>query len=187
MTGIELIKTTATTPGEIADIISEHCPPTIHDSCDRVSCRECWLAWMTGAECEEKPEASAEPTPQADKTQSDELDNAEKSLQDLFRRTRSTDAPDEEQARLVSSLSTFGRLLEKEQRAPNAADVHTLTQIATGLYDGSVIVRAEPKADGRSCVCIIDAVRRVIIGHAVIKRMGSTYYIESVELTSPQP
>ena len=47
MTGLELIKAPTTTAGEIADIISEHCPPVVPANCDRLSCRECWLAWLT--------------------------------------------------------------------------------------------------------------------------------------------
>lgn len=33
---------------QIADIISAPCPPTIPAHCDGVSCRACWLAWLTG-------------------------------------------------------------------------------------------------------------------------------------------
>ncbi len=47
MTGLEFLKAPTTTAGEIADIISEHCPPVVPANCDRLSCRECWLAWLT--------------------------------------------------------------------------------------------------------------------------------------------
>lgn len=47
MTGLELLKAPDTTAGEIADIVSEHCPPVVPANCDRLSCRECWLAWLT--------------------------------------------------------------------------------------------------------------------------------------------
>lgn len=50
MTGLELIKAPGTTAGEIADIISLPCPPTVPAECDRLSCRECWLAWLTTGE-----------------------------------------------------------------------------------------------------------------------------------------
>lgn len=50
MTGLELLKAPGTTAGEIADIISEHCPPVVPANCDRLSCRECWLAWLTTGE-----------------------------------------------------------------------------------------------------------------------------------------
>lgn len=43
MTGLELLKAPEATAGEIADIISAPCPPTIPAHCDGVSCRECWL------------------------------------------------------------------------------------------------------------------------------------------------
>lgn len=50
MTGLEIIKTPGTTAGEIADIISKPCPPIIPAECDKLSCRECWLAWLTTGE-----------------------------------------------------------------------------------------------------------------------------------------
>lgn len=54
MTGLELLKAPEATAGEIADIISAPCPPTIPAHCDGVSCRECWLTWLTGEPPEEK-------------------------------------------------------------------------------------------------------------------------------------
>lgn len=50
MTGLELLRNPNTTPEEIADIVSPHCPPTIPDACKQLSCRECWLAWVTTGE-----------------------------------------------------------------------------------------------------------------------------------------
>ena len=54
MTGLELLKAPDATAGEIADIISAPCPPTIPARCDGVSCRACWLAWLTGEPLKEK-------------------------------------------------------------------------------------------------------------------------------------
>ena len=54
MTGLELLKAPEATVGEIADIISAPCPPTIPAHCDGVSCRECWLTWLTGEPIKEK-------------------------------------------------------------------------------------------------------------------------------------
>lgn len=54
MTGLELLKAPEATAGEIADIISAPCPPTIPAQCDGVSCRACWLAWLTGEPLKEK-------------------------------------------------------------------------------------------------------------------------------------
>lgn len=54
MTGLELLKAPEATAGEIADIISAPCPPTIPAHCDGVSCRECWLTWLTGEPIKEK-------------------------------------------------------------------------------------------------------------------------------------
>ena len=48
MTGLELLKAPEATAGEIADIISAPCPPTIPAHCDGVSCRACWLAYAHG-------------------------------------------------------------------------------------------------------------------------------------------
>jgi len=49
--GIEIIKRPDITTGELADLLSGCCPPfpdgfsVVH--CDEVSCRACWLAWLT--------------------------------------------------------------------------------------------------------------------------------------------
>ena len=62
MTGLELLKASGTTAGEIADIISEHCPPVVPTVCDRFSCRECWLSWLTTGEPPKAPGPSDEQT-----------------------------------------------------------------------------------------------------------------------------
>ncbi len=54
MTGLEIIKAPGMTAGEIADIISRPCPPVIPGECDQLSCRECWLAWLTTGEAPKK-------------------------------------------------------------------------------------------------------------------------------------
>lgn len=60
MTGLEIIKASTATAGEIADIISQPCPPVIPETCDRLSCRECWLTWLvTGGTASEPCEGIA--------------------------------------------------------------------------------------------------------------------------------
>lgn len=63
MTGLELLKAPEATAGEIADIISAPCPPTIPAHCDGVSCRECWLTWLTGEPPEEKGPSDEQTAP----------------------------------------------------------------------------------------------------------------------------
>ena len=64
MTGLEIIKASTTPAGEIADIISKPCPPVIPETCDRLSCRECWLAWLvTGEPPEEKGPSDEQTAP----------------------------------------------------------------------------------------------------------------------------
>lgn len=58
MTGLELLKKTSTTAGEIADIVSQPCPPMTPVECDKISCRECWLAWLTTGEAAKENEPS---------------------------------------------------------------------------------------------------------------------------------
>lgn len=50
MTGLELLKAPGTTAEEVADIVSEHCPPVVPTECDRLACRECWLSWLATGE-----------------------------------------------------------------------------------------------------------------------------------------
>ena len=54
MTGLELLRTSDTTADEIAGIISEHCPPVTPGNCDQLSCRACWLAWLTAGAAKRK-------------------------------------------------------------------------------------------------------------------------------------
>lgn len=64
MTGLEIIKATTATAGEIAGIISKPCPPVIPETCDRLSCRECWLAWLvTGEPPKEKGPSDEQTAP----------------------------------------------------------------------------------------------------------------------------
>ena len=63
MTGLELLKAPEATAGEIADIISAPCPPTIPAHCDGVSCRECWLTWLTGEPIKEKGPSDEQTAP----------------------------------------------------------------------------------------------------------------------------
>ena len=66
MTGLELLKAPEATAGEIADIISAPCPPTIPAHCDGVSCRECWLTWLTGEPIKEKEPPDKRTAPDED-------------------------------------------------------------------------------------------------------------------------
>lgn len=51
MTGLEFLRASGTTVEEIADVVSAPCPPYGSAiECDHVSCRECWLAWLTTGE-----------------------------------------------------------------------------------------------------------------------------------------
>ena len=55
MTGLELFKAPGTTAGEIADIVSNPCPPIVPETCDHFSCRDCWLAWLKTGEAAAPP------------------------------------------------------------------------------------------------------------------------------------
>ena len=50
MTGLEFLKAPDRTAGEIADVLSKGHPPFEDGAaveCCRVTCRECWLSWLT--------------------------------------------------------------------------------------------------------------------------------------------
>lgn len=64
MTGLEIIRAPGTTAEQIADIIAEHCPPITPEHCDKLSCRECWLAWLaTGEPPKEKGPSDKQTAP----------------------------------------------------------------------------------------------------------------------------
>ena len=48
-TGLEILKASGTTAGEIAAILGKGHPPFEKSEvqCDLISCEECWLAWLT--------------------------------------------------------------------------------------------------------------------------------------------
>lgn len=68
MTGLETIRAPGTTAEQIADIIAEHCPPVAPEKCDHISCRECWLAWLTTGRPPEKTESPEQPVAPLDLT-----------------------------------------------------------------------------------------------------------------------
>lgn len=55
MTGLEIFKAPGTTAEEIADIVSNPCPPIVPETCDHISCRDCWLAWLKTGEAAATP------------------------------------------------------------------------------------------------------------------------------------
>ena len=64
MTGLEIIRAPGTTAEQIADIVAEHCPPVTPEHCDKLSCRECWLAWLaTGEPPKEKGPSDKQTAP----------------------------------------------------------------------------------------------------------------------------
>ena len=74
MTGLEIIRAPGTTAEQIADIIAEHCPPITPEHCDKLSCRECWLAWLaTGEPPKEKGPSSKRTTPHSGVFQEEQL------------------------------------------------------------------------------------------------------------------
>ena len=67
MTGLELFKAAGTTAREIADIVSNPCPPVVPEVCDKFSCRECWQAWLeTGKPPKEKGPSDKQTAPGED-------------------------------------------------------------------------------------------------------------------------
>lgn len=49
-TGLEFLKALDTTAGEIAEVLGKGHPPFEPGTkvdCSHVTCRECWLAWLT--------------------------------------------------------------------------------------------------------------------------------------------
>lgn len=81
MTGLEIIRDPHTTAEQIADIIVEHCPPIIPEHCDKLSCRNCWLAWLTTGE------PPKEEGPSDERTTPDE-EGLHPNLVDHFRKRR---------------------------------------------------------------------------------------------------
>lgn len=103
MTGLELLKAPGTTAGEIADIISEHCPPVVPTNCDLLSCRECWLAWLTTGE---PPKAKGP----SDKQTAPGEDGMHPNLTEFYERYfRAQKKVEQETRAVLNHLATGGR------------------------------------------------------------------------------
>lgn len=79
MTGLELLKSPNTSVGEIADIVSAQCPPVVPTNCDCLSCRECWIAWLTTGEAPKEKGPSDKRTTQSE-------DEMHPNLRELYER-----------------------------------------------------------------------------------------------------
>lgn len=79
MTGLEFLRAPDTTAEQIADIVAEHCPPATPEQCDKLSCRECWLAWLAKVETDrEQSEKRTTPYRPLDKANERRLQHQEK-------------------------------------------------------------------------------------------------------------
>ena len=60
--GLTILRSRSTTPKEIAAIIAKGHPPFEKGAvwCDRISCEECWLAWLTAGKI---PASALKPDP----------------------------------------------------------------------------------------------------------------------------
>lgn len=79
MTGLELLRSPNTSVDEIADIISAQCLPVVPANCDRLSCRECWVAWLTTGEAPKEKGPSDKQTTQGE-------DGMHHNLKELYER-----------------------------------------------------------------------------------------------------
>ena len=180
MTGLEILRNPDTTAEQIADIIAEHCPPAVPEHCDRLSCRACWEAWLTTGEPLKKEGPSDKQTaPESEAV--DELSRAETALERAVKIIQGATAG-EDQQKLLSDLSTLGRLLEKEQSTPTATELAKIEYLARGLIAGSIHLVAMPMEPSMVSAEFIDTVRRKLAARLIFERRFGGYYIKFVEL-----
>lgn len=118
---------------------------------------------------------------QKDKVTSNELNIAEQALEKLFRRAYAPTVDNNERAVLVSGLSTFGRLIEKEKHTPDIATTVAIIRLSVGLYDGSLDIDLTSETENRIEADIFDTIHRIKTGHISIGRMGRTCYIREID------
>ena len=118
---------------------------------------------------------------QKNKITSNELNIAEQALENLFCRAYAPAVDEDERAVLVSGLSTFGRLIEKEKHIPDIATTAAIIRLSVGLYDGSLNINLTSETENRIEVDIFDTIHRVKIGHISLGRMGRTCYIREID------
>lgn len=119
MTGLELLKAPGTTAEEIADIIAEHCPPITPEHCDKLSCRDCWMAWLVTGEPPKKVDTYKQPVAPLDLTR---LRNLLRELDSYVAdrkgspSERATQSEDEELARLEQLLKEADDYITERSR-----------------------------------------------------------------------
>lgn len=95
MTGLEFLRASGTTVEEIADVISSPCPPVIPEKCDRLSCRECWFAWLTTGE---SPKEDGDGKDTGESLELDRLRHFLREMDDYVNGTRQEEGPPKERA-----------------------------------------------------------------------------------------
>lgn len=180
MTGLEIIRAPGTTAEQIADIIAEHCPPVTPEHCDKLSCRECWLAWLATGEAGQNAGTPEEPASLTDEV-AHELSRAEAALERTVQIIQ-TALVAEEQKKLLNDLSIFGRLLEKERNTPTTTDLEKVEYVARGLVAGSIHLVATPMEPNMVTAEFIDIVRRRIAARLIFERRFGGYYTKFTEL-----
>lgn len=106
-----------------------------------------------------------------------ELNRAEQVLENLFCKAYASTGDEDERAMLVSGLSTFGRLIEKEKHTPDIATTVAIIKLAVGLYDGSLNIDLISETENRIEADIFDTIHRIKTGHISIGRIGRTCYV----------
>lgn len=48
MTGLEILSSPELSVEQKADIICQDCPPAGGLTCNKVSCKKCWIVWLSG-------------------------------------------------------------------------------------------------------------------------------------------
>lgn len=93
-------------------------------------------------------------------------------------------AEGDERRELLSNLSTFGRLLDREITRPDGTQAQTLARLACGVLDGSVHLFPRSEEGGRVRVDLLDTIRREVAAQLTFREMGGSYFIETTEVRS---
>lgn len=154
MTGLELLKAPEATAGEIADIISAPCPPTIPAHCDGVSCRECWLTWLTGEPIKEK-----EPP---DKRTAPDEEGLHPNLVAFLRQRKHLLGVLED---VKDDVTSANKITAAHVLKPcYMEDDHTVTALATGASVAGTVIRVDDEGVAVECGGYVPAAAAAGVG-----------------------
>jgi len=196
MTGLEVLTNSEATAEQIAGIISAQCPPVAPTECDRVSCRECWLAWLATGEMpqqKEPPEyrtAKCVPDSYLTANAVDIYRQADRLLEDLIYQSIHEDecgtqpAAERERQRLITYLMKLNRREEELTQSLHRVELMELARLMETEYIEFRIGSIDSKKD-LVTIFVFDLVQHQYVAELEFRKIFNSYGLAHYRIFSP--